>query len=103
MLVVMTGLPGTGKSAIAEGVGKALGAPVFSVDPLEAVLLSAGVTREQHSDRIAYELMGMLAEQQLKQGQSAVLDAVNQFAWIRQQWRDLAERFDAPALLIECI
>lgn len=50
MLVVMTGLPGTGKSAVAEAVAKALCAPVFSVDPLEAVLLRAGIDREQRSD-----------------------------------------------------
>jgi AAA+ superfamily predicted ATPase len=35
MLVVMTGLPGTGKTAVAEAVARALPAPVFSVDPIE--------------------------------------------------------------------
>ena len=32
VLVVMSGLPGTGKSAIADALGHELGAPVFSVD-----------------------------------------------------------------------
>ena len=41
MLVVMMGLPGAGKSAIAAVVAKAIGTPVFSVDPLEATLIRA--------------------------------------------------------------
>jgi predicted kinase len=69
MLVVMTGLPGTGKSAVAEAVAKALRAPVFSVDPLEAVLLRAGIDREQRSDTAAYDLAAALATSQLQLGQ----------------------------------
>jgi predicted kinase len=38
MLMVFSGLPGTGKSAIADEVGRRLPAPVFSVDPIEAAI-----------------------------------------------------------------
>ena len=57
----MTGLPATGKSAIADAVGRALPAPVFSVDPLEATLHRAGITRAQRSGYAAYDLAAMLA------------------------------------------
>ena len=73
----MTGLPATGKSAIADAIGRALPAPVFSVDPLEATLNRAGITREHRSGHAAYDLAAMLAEAQLRAGQSAVVDAVN--------------------------
>jgi hypothetical protein len=56
MLVVMTGLPGTGESAVAEAVARALPAPVFSADPLEAVLLRAGIDRGQPSTMRPHDL-----------------------------------------------
>lgn len=103
VLVVMTGLPGTGKSAVAAGVASAIGAPVFAVDPIEAILLRAGIDRDQHSDRVAYDLAGDLARAQLELGLSAVIDAVNQFVWVRQRWRDLAAGLGVPAPMLECI
>lgn len=35
MPIVMSGLPGTGKSSIADALGHELGAPVLSVDRIE--------------------------------------------------------------------
>lgn len=35
--IVFTGLPGTGKSSLAEAVGRQLGIPVFAKDWLEAI------------------------------------------------------------------
>lgn len=103
MLVVMMGLPGTGKSAVAEGVARAIAAPVFSVDPLEGTLNRAGIMREQRSDYAAYDLVATLARSQLALGQSAVLDAVNSIELVRAWWRDLAAEFGVPRPLIECV
>jgi predicted kinase len=103
MLVVMTGLPGTGKSAIADAVARALPAPVFSVDPLEAALLRSGINRKQSSGIAAYELAADLARSQLRLGQSAVVDAVNAWESLRHWYLGLAEPFGAPAVLIETI
>ena len=96
----MTGLPGTGKSAIADAVGVALRAPVFSVDPLEATLNRAGITREHRSGFAAYDLAATLAESQLRLGQSAVVDAVNATAHLRQWWRDIAARHGIRAVTL---
>jgi predicted kinase len=103
MLVVMMGLPGTGKSAVAEGVARAIAAPVFSVDPLEGTLNRAGITREHRSDYAVYDLVAMLARSQLALGQSAVVDAVNSIELVRAWWRDLAAEFGVPRPLIECV
>jgi predicted kinase len=103
VLVVLTGLPSTGKSAIADRLGRSLQWPVFSVDPLEAALLRGGVTREQFSDRIAYDLLEALALHQLMLRQSAILDAVNPFHWVRARWQGLAQRFSVACPLIECV
>ena len=103
MLVVMMGLPGCGKSAVAEGVARALGAPVFSVDPLEATLIRAGITRVQRSDYAAYDLAATLARSQLTLGQSAIVDAVNSIEIVRAWWRNIAAVFGVPRPLIECV
>ncbi len=103
MLVVMMGLPGTGKSAVAEGVARAIGAPVFSVDPLEATLNRYGITREHRSDYAAYGLVATLARSQLELGQSAIVDAVNSIELARAWWRDLAAEFVVARPIIECV
>ena len=103
MLVVMMGLPGTGKSAIAEAIARAIRAPVFSVDPLEATLNRYGITREHRSDYAAYGLAADLARSQLRLQQSAVIDAVNWIELVRAWWRDLAAEFGVSRPLIECV
>lgn len=102
-LIAMTGLPGTGKSAIADAVARSIRAPVFSVDPLEATLNRAGITREHRSDYAAYDLAATLAESQLSAGQSAVVDAVNAKLSLRAWWTDIAERHGAAAIIVATI
>ena len=47
VLVVMAGLPGSGRSAVAEDLAKALRCAVLPVDPVEAAMWRSGVSREQ--------------------------------------------------------
>ncbi|NUS77369.1 MAG: AAA family ATPase, partial [Streptomyces sp.] len=62
MLVVMAGLPGTGKSSVAEALGRALAAPVVSVDPIEAAMWRAGVGRDQPTGLAAYVVAEAVAD-----------------------------------------
>jgi len=41
--IVFTGLPGTGKSALAEAAARQLGVPIFAKDWLQGALVKAGV------------------------------------------------------------
>ena len=105
-LIIFSGLPGTGKSTLAESVGKDLGIPVFAKDWLEATLLRSGLepTAEAKSLGFAgYELLTVLAERQLILGQSVILDSVAASQTIRDTWRQLSEQYDADWRVIECI
>lgn len=103
VLVVMMGLPGTGKSAVAEAIARDIGAPVLSVDPIEAAMLRWGIRREHGSGYAAYEVAHAIARSQLELGQSAVIDAVNGVETARAWWRDLAAEFGVRRALVECI
>ncbi len=106
-LIILTGLPGTGKSSIAEAVGKVLSAPVFAKDWLQATLVRAGLNDNPAcAERLgyaSYDLLTALAERQLQLGQTAVLDSVATFTRIRQQWQTLANQCNAQFSVIECI
>jgi predicted kinase len=103
VLVVMGGLPGTGKTTLAEALGEHLGAPIFNRDQLEAALWREGVGRELKSGRIANELMTTLAGEQLRCRQSAILDSVATTRDIRDAWRAVAEGRRAQFRAIECV
>ena len=45
VLIVMSGLAGSGKSTIAEAIGRVRGCPVLSVDPIESAIVGSGITR----------------------------------------------------------
>ncbi len=102
-LILCAGLPGTGKSTLAEGLGRALGCPVFAKDWLEAALWRSGVGREQGSGWAGYELLTALAESQLRLGQPAILDCVAGREALRRQWRALAEQFQAGFRPVEYV
>ena len=105
-LIVFSGLPGAGKTALAEAVGRELGIPVFAKDWLEATLLCcelAPANQDKPLGMAGYELLNTLAERQLILGQSVILDSVATTASIRAKWRELAAEYAARQLVIECV
>jgi predicted kinase len=104
-IIVFTGLPGTGKSSVAEAVARQLQIPIFAKDWLEAVLLKNGFTPKADSNTgyLGYELLTVLAQRQLMFGQSVILDSVASTESIRTRWRELAVEFGAGWKVIECV
>lgn len=104
--IVFSGLPGTGKSSLAEAVGRRLSIPVFAKDWLEATLLRnelVASNTEKPLGFVGYELLTTLAERQLKLGQSVILDSVAKTQSIRETWRQLCDRYQAQWYVIECV
>jgi predicted kinase len=105
-LIIFSGLPGTGKSTLAEAVGKRLSIPVFAKDWLEATLLRSELVASNSNQPVGsagYELLTLLAERQLMLGQSVILDSVAGTQSIRDIWKRLSQQYQADWRVIECI
>lgn len=103
MLIAMAGLPGSGKSTVADEIGRSLGVAVISVDPIESAILSAGIDADQPTGLAAYLVAEKLAESILRSGQSVIVDAVNAVDAAREQWVGLASRRSTQLKFIEVV
>ncbi|PWJ53983.1 hypothetical protein SAMN06264364_10965 [Quadrisphaera granulorum] len=102
-LVVMTGVPGSGKSTIADEVGRVLGDPVFAMDWLLGALTPFGGHHLKHTGEIADELLTTLAFRQLVAGQSSILDAPAEDAATRERWISMAKAAGARLRVVHCV
>ncbi len=103
VLVVMSGLPGAGKSAIADAVGREFGAPVLSVDPVEAAIWRCGIPPSFETGVAAYEVVAVLAEHQLALGLTVITDSVSSLKVARNMWRQAAARAGSGLAIVEVI
>lgn len=105
-VIIFTGLPGTGKSTLAEQVARTVGAPAFAGDWLMGALkpAHAALGKLDHSAYVAawFGLLRTLVTRQLMLGQSAVVDDVVSESQV-VLWRETAAHFSARLFLIECI
>jgi predicted kinase len=102
VLIVVSGLPGTGKSTIADGIARARGAPVLSVDPIESAIVRAGLAPSFETGLAAYLVAEACADAFLEAGLDAIVDAVSSMEEARDMWRALAARHDVPLRVIVC-
>ena len=103
LLVVVSGLPATGKSALADALGRELHAAVLSVDPIEAAVMRCGIPRSFETGVAAYEVAAVLAAHQLRLGLPVIVDAVSSLEVAREMWRRAAAHAGAPVRVIEVI
>jgi len=101
MLIAMAGLPGAGKSRLAEALARRLAYAIVSVDPLEAAMWQAGVARDQPTGLAAYVVAEEVARAQLRVTGSVVVDAVNDVEPAREQWRRLAADHGTSFVFVE--
>lgn len=96
MLVMLSGLPGVGKSAIADELARRLHVSVISVDAIEAAILRSGIPHSFETGLAAYNVGATIAEPQLALGLTVIADAANYNEVGRTIWRTAALRADAP-------
>jgi hypothetical protein len=98
-LVVLIGLPATGKSRIAEALRARTGAAVLESDALRRLLFRRRTYSPLESRRLFAALHGA-ADRLLRRGVSVILDATNLVEAERRPLYRLAERRGAKLLLV---
>jgi len=99
-LIVLSGLPGSGKSTIAELLAKRLRLPLFSVDPIESAIVKAGIAKSFETGLAAYLVAATLADEQLKLGSSVIIDAANAEEEGKDVWRGLAKKHGVELIVL---
>jgi predicted kinase len=101
-LVVIGGLPGTGKSTIAVSVARHLTAAYIRVDTIEQALVSSGELTAAPV-AVGYHLGCALAADQLRVGTSVVAECVNPLAITRDAWLAVAVAHNCWIVDVELI
>jgi predicted kinase len=102
-LAVFSGLPGTGKTTLAERIGREMAIPVFALDSLLGAMIPDKILTNETAADVGYSLLTTLARRQLMLGQSAILDSVVGLTPQRESWRQMAAEFGADYYAIETI
>ena len=102
LLIVIGGLPGTGKTSLARGLARALDAAHLRIDTIEQALRSA--TMGSAALGAAGYVVGYgVAADNLALGRTVVADAVHPRASIRAAWRDVARRAAVAIVEVEVV
>jgi predicted kinase len=99
MLVVLSGLPGVGKTTIARELTRATGAVYVRIDSIEQALRIAGLQVEGEGYSVAYAVAG----DNLRLGRIVVADCVNPWPLTRNEWRSVADRAGVAAVDVEIV
>lgn len=102
MLIVLAGLPGTGKTTIARELARRLGAVHIRIDSIEQAIRESGVIAGPLEDA-GYRAGYAVAEDNLRIGRTVVADSVNPLPITRDAWRTAADRAGVAAIEVEII
>jgi predicted kinase len=102
MLIILGGLPGTGKTTVARELARQLDAVHLRIDSIEQAIRDGGLSDDAMYD-IGYRVGYAVAEDNLRVGRIVIADSVNPIPASREAWRAVAKRAATRALDVEMI
>lgn len=102
MLIVLSGLPGTGKTTIAQILARECHATYLRIDTIEQAILSS-LRVQNDLGALGYMVAYELARANLCLGGTVVADAVNPLTAIREAWRAVAESAASDIVEVEVV
>lgn len=103
VLIAMAGLPGTGKSTVAEGLAARFPAVLVNVDAMESAMVRAEISQGFATGLAAYLVAEQVAQANLRLGQHVIVDAANYVVYARDIWSALAREFNVALLFVETV
>ena len=102
MLIVLSGLPGTGKTTIAQILARLCRATYLRIDTIEQAILSTPRTQNELG-ALGYVIAYEIARANLRLGATVVADAVNPLTVVRKAWRTVADSATSDIVEVEVV
>jgi predicted kinase len=102
MLIILGGLPGTGKTTIARELARQLDAVHLRIDSIEQAIRDSGIAEGPMNDA-GYRVGYAVAEDNLRVGRLVIADSVNPIPASREAWRAVAKRAGTRAIEVEMV
>ncbi len=102
VLVVIGGLPATGKSTIAAALAARTGTPYVRVDKIEQAIVAWSALVHPVGP-VGYAVAHQLAHEQLELGLDVIVECVNPVAVTRDAWPETAANAGAGVVEIEVV
>lgn len=102
MLIVIGGLPGTGKTTLARLLAARVGAVHLRIDTIEQAIVRSGLA-EHPLGPVGYTVGYALSKEHLQQGLTVIAESVNPLSVTRDAWRDAGADAGVTVIEIEVI
>lgn len=104
MFVIFAGLPGTGKSTIAQQLAREVGAVYLRIDSIEQAIRASGMMApDAEMGPAGYLAAFRIAADNLGLGRVVIADSVNPIRVTRDDYRAVAERAGVRFLEVEVV